>query len=111
MTNSQCIEVVEKVWGWKRTGGKWRDYPENNIWEDSKGSIIRYWDGLAMTSIEQCVNSWTGFGRTVEAMAEKGLYFDSKNTGDWNPEEPKTLIEATHLAALEAIKSEFKQQS
>lgn len=78
----------------------------------------------------QLVNSWQGFGRTVEAMAEKDfilatmdynvagsdLMFVCPGTSrdsiiDWDGSKPASLIEATHLAALEAVKNELKQQS
>jgi len=125
MTNEQCIAVAEKVWGWTRNEyGNWceSDGHETYIIDSSAGD----WD----KQLEKQVNSWQGFGRTVEAMAKKGsqlcIEYDDKwgcdelgfsykaefyaikeninSDGSWNPMEPKTLIEATHLAALEALK-------
>ena len=85
MTNDQCEQVVEEIWGW--------GYKEHEHME--------------------MVKSWQGFGRTVEAMIRhKGakkfcdklqinlaaslasaIYIDD-------------LWEATHLAALEALRNE-----
>jgi len=97
LSNDQCIEVAGKVWGCDLEGIK-----------RFKPQIIHE------------VSSWQGFGRTVEAMAEREWAFsDSSSTGicfysrvgdeseikvtdDWN--NPRSLIEATHLAALEALK-------
>lgn len=125
MTNSQYIEVAE-MWGWKRTGGRWKDH-DNEIWEDENGCVVRYWDGVAMMDIEHCINSWQGLGRTVESMRKINYQFlawgDScgfcikpikshpiiKMDYDYSIRNGTELIEATHLAALEAIKSELKQ--
>ncbi len=53
LTNSQIIEVAEKVWGWDAHNlGKHLD----------SGSPVDYEDQL-----KEEVNSWAGFGRTVEA--------------------------------------------
>ena len=110
MTNDQCIQVAEKIWGWKRTGGKWKDH-DNEIWEDENGGVIRYWDGLSMMSIEQCVNSWSGFGRTVQRMRGHPNYgeFSVKCSVYLNGYLAEMtgvsyMFEATHLAALEAVR-------
>ena len=103
LTNDQCIQVAEKVWGWEIAHKDSMLIVKNNHW-DKVDTVI------PMSQINSIVNSWSGFGRTVEGMAEKGLYFDSKNLGDWNPEKPRTLIEATHLAALEAVEPNEKNK-
>lgn len=114
MTNEQCIEIAEKVWGWPTIQGYW-------VNPETEKPVFN--DGL-----REEVNSWQGFGRTVEAMAEKGWAFselcgpteEDLNNGDrlsfhkfsddifypleWDNCVPKSLIEATHLAALEALK-------
>ena len=117
LTTDQCIEIAEKVWGAKVTemnaGGA--KYP---MWYLTPNDLVSH------SFLVQEVNSWQGFGRTVEAMDAK----------DWTLEEccseeryelgdvlsfakdekviqilrdeiyrPRDLIEATHLAALEAI--------
>ena len=101
LTNDQCIEVAGKVWGCDLEGIK-----------RFKPQIIHE------------VNSWQGFGRTVEAMFDKdilfGMEFIIENRGKelafkpnskcekypviWDGFDPKELIPATHLAAMEALK-------
>jgi len=90
LSNEQCIEVAGKVWGCDLEGIK-----------RFKPQIIHE------------VNSWQGFGRTVEAMADQygslqvfGGWVSFKRTLDKNYEVSDSfgLIEATHLAALEALK-------
>ncbi|HSG62292.1 MAG TPA: hypothetical protein VLA24_12760, partial [Pseudomonadales bacterium] len=68
--------------------------------------------------LKNVLYSWEGFGRTVEAMAKQGLRFRISETGRvvfWSefrcgkPNVPWAidgLIEATHLAALEAVKND-----
>ena len=114
LTNDQCIEIAEKVWGWPMVQVK----GTIDLWHIDLSD-----DMYDIHSIRNKVNSWSGFGRTVEAMAENGWYFQEVDfwktvhlgfVGDsaekfcveWDPEKPKELIEATHLAALEAITHE-----
>jgi len=115
LTNEQCIKVAEKVWGWERH------------------NLILLWDGSYthnLKEIREQIESWQGFGRTVEAMHEgkwllldalmvppcgnrrhtlsffsdgAGVFYPLDEHG-WIPGNPTTLIKATHLAALEAIK-------
>ena len=93
LTNEQCIEIAEKVWGWK----------------SAKKSDWR-WESYIATE----VNSWQGFGRTLESLranrndtaitiikGEVGNYL--RNDGIDSEEE---LWEATHLAVLEAMKND-----
>jgi len=85
MTNDQCEQVVEEIWGW---GYKEHEHRE-------------------------MVNSWQGFGRTVEAMADNnniiidaaGKHFIDYMLGRTSKEQ---LWGRTHLAALEAIKNNSK---
>ena len=105
MTNSQCIEVAEKVWGWDKKFliNVWMDYgPEGSefdIWREEY--------------LQEEVNSWQGFGRTVVSMREhpnRNEFFTRSyvamagylagNTG------VNALFEEHHLAALEAIDAE-----
>lgn len=84
MTNEQYIQVVEKVWGW-----------DLNSWSD-------YSDCL---TVEQEVNSWAGFGRTMESIAKReilfktlpnilSIYLAGNSTVKW-------LFETIHLSVLE----------
>lgn len=112
-----AIAVAEQVWGMKTLNEEgvigWRD-----------DSIV----GITLIGLMQEVFSWQGFGRTVEAMAERKLYCENslfgsnvhapytvyfttesgfhKGEADYIPADPKSLIEATHKAALEALKDE-----
>lgn len=108
LSNEQCIQVAEKVWRWN----KYRidDFQKEN-------------------NLRDYINSWSGFGRTVEAMAERKYYFiaddiyigflhETKRHGDrngppdyfWSRQCPvisiNDFIEEAHLAALEAIDAE-----
>ena len=98
LTNEQCIEVAEKVWGWT-----YNQIGDNHCFGSEEDS----WWGENI--VQQKVNSWSGFGRTVEAMVEH-LGYDVKHrlasiidAWGYDYEGTKGLIEATHLAALEAI--------
>ena len=85
MNNNQCEQVVEEIWGW---GYKEHEHRE-------------------------IVNSWEGFGLTVEAMTGKGLTdnqlicyrFACVDIIDIGTNKTKEEFwERVHLAALEAIK-------
>ena len=92
-------EVAEKVWG-----------------EMKPLYALPSWD----EEIKDEVNSWAGFGRTVEAMEKRGWYFQpwTKDQGKtinlgflrvvgslrWRPASLKLNIKATHQAALDAVK-------
>ncbi len=114
MINFQYIEVAEKVWGW---------------YEDTRGSASRLWRSIDpdtgggqlfdIDELKEEVNSWQGFGKTVEAMAERNLYLlvvgraiHFKNPNDSfimaNTRvqiiDTEKLIEATHLTALEMVR-------
>ena len=93
LTNEQCIQVAEKVWGWKKTEFS-KTYPTAEpVWKDEEGRSTR--------DIVYAVNSWSGFGKTVEAMFGRGIAIQNILF-----ETPNEMIEATHLAALEAIDAE-----
>lgn len=100
LTESQCIEVAEKIWGCHTNGSRWwrskDDIQSHNIW------LMDY------DAIQKEVNSWTGFGRTVEAMAGKNIIIEvvAKHYTDYlrGAITKEQLWEATHLAALEAGK-------
>lgn len=98
MTNSQCIEVVEKVWGWEHTYDPKVPYPTHFFKSPNNDSFI------GIERFKEQLNSWTGFGRTVEAMAERGIQF--KQLMQMTGLHGGSVIEAAHLVALEAIKDE-----
>ena len=124
LTNDQCFQVA-KLWGWRRIGDshKWEQRcPKGGIsWEpistDNYPVGISIGCGPYMTTKflrESAIPSWTGFGQTVEAMAERKVYFIGNGfywwndfghqsvSIEWKSEKPLEIIEATHLAALEA---------
>lgn len=108
LSNSQCIEVAEKVWKVKLN--------------EDKIAFYKQYPPYPLIYIKEEVNSWQGFGRTVEAMASKysmrflgdrfAGYQGSHEVKTYSIEQPehwedmKSLIPATHLAALEAVKKE-----
>lgn len=113
LTNSQCIEIAEKVWEWKSRIEK----------RGISKVIYRWWDvpdGFECldNDLVKMVNSWQGFGRTVEAMDKKFFnlvphdrwfaFYNGEKYVDLNMapdmEHCKNIIEATHLSALEALK-------
>ena len=90
LTNEQCIKVAEKVWG--------REF------KPDKGNEV-----FELTWLSDEVNSWQGFGRTVEALAKVKPYYFESFTGNYSAYlqgrmEKETLWERTHLSALEVIK-------
>ena len=117
MTQDQCIEIAEKVWGWDKSTLIFNGYP---LWRNLKSSE----DGIWEDALPKEVLSWTGFGRTVEGMV--GYQFIAKGDGcgfckkpirkheivwhnyDYSNRDRTELIEATHLAALDAIKNNSK---
>ena len=99
MTNSQCIEVAEKVWGLS-VGDIQDEYTEYLC-------AVEYQTNETKDEwLRDEVNSWQGFGRTLESVKEVPTMFllkillDDRTRDDWTTDE---FIEATHLAALEAI--------
>lgn len=119
MTPKQCIKVAEKLWKWKHVG------PSSvrlDTWLSPGSEPHLYHQSYSIDDLKREVNSWQGFGRTVEAMFDKdilfGMEFIIENRGRelafrpnskcktypviWDGEDPNELIEATHLAALEA---------
>ena len=109
MTNEQCTAVAEEVWGWKFVD-KGHDYIHIENCDVAK-LALKDWFNKEDFCKRQAL-SWQGFGRTVEAMFErgdKGFICDiiSLNIGGYHTTEE--LIEATHLAALEAVREEEKK--
>jgi len=97
MTNSQYIKVAE-MWGWKHTS--------DGIW--GKAGHVQFCDH----DLEDEVNSWQGFGRTVEAIEASDVW-DGFSIAvasylakylEYAEFSLDDLFEAIHLAALEALK-------
>jgi len=101
MTDEQCIQIIN-LWGWHKHPQGWYDgdfkIGQLNYARDEKDWIKRK------------VNSWEGFGRTVEVMAGKKLspddlqelsvIYEAYLAGSITHVE---LWEATHIAALWVI--------
>ena len=99
MTNEQCIEIAERVWGLKTdTRGN-----HETLWRDPEQTLIN------LEELLELVNSWSGFGITVGFLHErklpkrltdryKALYIDFLR-GHLTAE---IFIQGTHLVALEA---------
>jgi len=91
LTDEQCIEIADKVWGWE--------------FDVTRSKL----NGMYLCGIQNQVNSWQGFGRTVEAMADRThCAFYSKLKAhlaqyfmDESKEKLNGLFEMVHLAALE----------
>ena len=118
MTNEQCIAVAE-LWGYRHVkdgaGKDWYGEPQPyliKVWDDG-------YDEIMMPELQKQVLSWQGFGRTVEVMAERDLVLithpdigfceaglSAYDGGRVHNIELRELIEATHLAALEAKRKE-----
>ena len=64
MTKEQCIEIAEKVWGW--------EHDDNWRWRGPNGEYVGYGDLFCGYE----VNSWQGFGRTVEGMAREKYHLE-----------------------------------
>jgi len=100
LTDEQCVEIA-KLWG------------EDTVNKPFGPNVDRF---------RKIAESWSGFGRTVEAMAPKWQLAEYYHKEDhvtrigfvdkelkffpiiWDYSEPLGVITATHLAALEAIK-------
>ena len=113
LSNEQCIAVAEEVWGLD-------SYQQDREYQNHQ------WYGHDSFPFEDFIKaevlSWSGFGRTLEAMAERFLYLslhptecefvagltvsfvrsDSTTAATmiYDPKDSNSLIEATHLAAL-----------
>lgn len=107
LSNLQCVEVAEKVWGYKQ---EMAYHGDNYL----PSLVLSNLEPIAIRDIQDEVNSWQGFGRTVEALqnqqeikymaaiiikGEIGNYL--RRDGIDSVEE---LWKATHLAAIEAVK-------
>jgi len=104
LTNSQYIQVVE-LWGWTLIDGDWYQPTPNPDWPQGLKVCTE-------TGIKSEVNSWSGFGRTVEAI-RASKHFAAKDRlmrmyeGYLQRGITKEMLwERTHLAALEAIDAE-----
>jgi len=122
LTEFQCIEIAEKVWGWEKVKFNSTDPDSFDCWIDENRQLVCD-DTVIDEHASKAVNSWQGFGRTVEAMdkldyefqmsADKALkkrwsvWFQSIDDNGFveveGNHESADLIEATHLAALEAV--------
>ena len=115
MTNDQCIQVAG-LWGWTLRKDGWYQPTTNLDWP--LGLKV-----CTESGIKSEVNSWSGFGRTVEAMFQKRYWFEpafcTEHKYDcisfvhetlasypihYKRDCSEDLIEATHLAALEAVR-------
>lgn len=104
-----AVAVAVEIWGWKRSL-----FSGDPFWGSGKVSYI------SEKYLKDEVFSWSGFGRTIDAMAEMG-YFpfmnDMWDVGFYHRDSSvgplftycandiKTLIRTVHLAALEAKRS------
>ena len=95
LTFEQCKEVVEKVWGYKRKDWYHGDHLLPSYVAPNNDDAFAERD-----MVEYEVNSWEGFGRTVEAMEKMGV--TTKELLMATGLHGGNLIKATHLAALEA---------
>lgn len=102
LSESQYIEVAEKVWI-ETLPQLEKQYEDSEFYGTYDEFDFNWW-------LKHQVNSWQGFGRTVEAIqgldagAAKAeiLHELSEMLHGWIP--ISDFIEATHLAALEALK-------
>lgn len=113
-------EVAEKVWGWQQVLSNSANPKSRKVWINGDAILVPW----GLENIEQEVNSWQGFGKTVEAMAKADmlieinscliLFKDSnhhigRGKSDILETEPnysQRIIKAVHQAALDAIKEE-----
>lgn len=105
LSNEQCIEVAELVWGWDLEGEL---SLRHRFYDDENRRNTRW---ISPQELVQEVLSWSGFGKTVEAIINKkrGGYPDLHHAiccGMTDGDIAETIITATHLAALEAIKEQ-----
>ena len=108
LTDEQCIEIAEKVWGWSFHAIP----PKENNGRSVKLTTPEGSTCMRINELDRFVsgevNSWPGFGRTVEAVEAKdniiidevARHFIDYIMGSITKEQ---LWERTHLAALEAI--------
>lgn len=128
LTNDQCIEIAKRIWGWREE--IFDEAPEIKYLQRQNEN--GQWQTVCQIhEVKEIVNSWNGFGRTLEAMASErmgkwtlrvGWPSTGFDCGDdncskqehlffndeiWEAGERHTesFIEATQLAALEALKS------
>ena len=103
LTNDQCIQVVEKIWGWQSH--------QTGVYFMPTGSVSV--QALSPDELKNKVNSWQGFGRTVQRMRGHPNYgeFSVKCSIYLNGYLAEMtgvnyMFEATHLAALEVVREE-----
>jgi len=70
LTESQYIEVAE-MWGWKKAKFNSADPNSFDCWIDENSQLVCD-DTVIDEHASKAVNSWQGFGRTVEAMDKRG---------------------------------------
>lgn len=112
LSTEQSIEIAEKIWGWSRKD-QYDFYGKQAL---KVGLAVSHDYSDIAFEIQKEVNSWSGFGRTVEAMEEKGFYLGLncyQNFGFYKKSKPMAQIdlgggtfewmERTHLASLEAL--------
>ena len=107
LTNEQCIEVAEKVWGWECKPR------EDHGWYTFSGiDKFNYEYTYHIDWLIGQINSWKGFGRTVERAKRiiDGIFwakfttlYDNFITGRLPKEE---FWAQSHLATLEALNEE-----
>ena len=106
MTNEQCIAVAEKGWGWKHRAP---DALNLDRWLSPGSEPGNYNQEYSADDLKREVNSWSGFGRTLEKSINPSSiwkfttilreYLDGSLTKE-------QFIEAIHLVALEAVRKE-----
>lgn len=121
-------EIATKVWGWKTVKNPTLiNLPEGTIIVIEPGSLPHLVNSyFEPDRLRDEVNSWAGFGRTVEAMADaridegyhvsinpnnevrfyRGVGHEFNDIGLTHPANlnKRLIIKATHQAALDAVK-------
>jgi hypothetical protein len=112
MTNEQRREVAEKVWGWRyrntRPGNPDTEYLPM-YWYQPKETDGQLVPTFNINQLKDEINSWEGFGRTVESMRghPNSNMFEEMIDAEFHSYlleiiGQSSFFEATHLAALEA---------
>ena len=118
LTDEQCIEIAEKVWGWKITELEPPNFPET-WWRDAEGNkkfpVYETATTIYSQALKNEILSWQGFGRTIsnisrilkneheleDFMFDAGPNFDSLIKGLITEDE---FFELIQTAALEVLK-------
>lgn len=110
LTTEQCIEIAEKLWGYE-----WLNNPNGimGVWlDDNRRTLSIPFVCYKKEVIKKEVNSWQGFGRTVEAMSLPVYGVFRINATDMYADylrglhSKEILWKQTHLQALEALKND-----